>query len=347
MSEVDEARAARSYWIEVILLAVAAAVSYLVVPLVGPLLFLVPLQALLVRRGITAFGYGVAMFGIAAVSFRLLSGWGFELSDQIAGGLLRAELLVLVLLVGGLYVLASGRFRQYRVLYRLLGATVAAGVATLPLMSAFLETASRAAESFLMNWAQSASVPMGDELAADAVVGARTMADSFRAATPGILRSYLLLYFVFLSAQWWIGTTVGARSARMPSPLRPVVQFHAPEQLIWVLLGGLGIIALDQIDVLDQAGLELLAALGWNAVLVVAFVFGIQGISVMRVFAARQRLTGMTTGLLIGIMLIIGLFAIPWLLLIISAFGVSEIWVHYRQRLQAGGSERDDDADRP
>ena len=60
MSEFDEARATRSYWIEVILLSVASAMGYLVIPLIGSLLFLVPLQVLLVRRGITAFGYGAA-----------------------------------------------------------------------------------------------------------------------------------------------------------------------------------------------------------------------------------------------------------------------------------------------
>jgi hypothetical protein len=346
MSEVDETRAARSYWIEVILLAVVASVSYLVLPLIGPLFCLVPLQALLVRRGITAFGYAAALFGIAAVSFRLLTGWG-ELPEQIAGGLMRAEVLVLILAVGGLYVLASPRFTRYRILYRLLGATVAAGVATAPLMAGFLETASQAAESFLMTWARSASTSLGDELATDAVTAARNMAESFREATPGLLRSYLLIYCVFLTSQWWIGTAVGARSARMPSPLRRVTEFHAPDHLVWVLVGGLAVVALDQTGALERAGLELLAAIGWNAVLVMAFVFGIQGVAIMRVFAGRYGQSGRTISLLIGVMLIIGLFALPWLLLIISAFGASEIWVHYRQRLQAGGSERDDDADRP
>ena len=107
MSEVDETRAARSYWIEVILLAVAASVSYLVLPLLGPLLCLVPLQALLIRRGIAAFGYAAALFGIAAVSFRLLTGWG-DLPEQIGDGLMRAEILVLILTVGGLYVFGIG-----------------------------------------------------------------------------------------------------------------------------------------------------------------------------------------------------------------------------------------------
>lgn len=346
MSEVDETRSARSYWIEVTLLAVTASVSYLVLPLFGPLFCLVPLQALLVRRGITAFGYAAALFGIAAVSFRVLTGWG-ELPEQIAAGLMRAEVLVLILAVGGLYVLASPRFRQYRVLYRLIGATVAAGVATMPLMAGFLETASQAAESFLMNWAYSASSSLGEEIGTDAVTAARNMADSFREATPGMLRSYLLIYFVFLTSQWWIGTAVGSRSARMPSPLRPVTKFHAPDHLVWVLAGGLAVVALDQTGALGQAGLELLAAIGWNALLVMAFLFGIQGVAIMRAFASRYGQSGTTTSLLIGVMLIIGLFAMPWLLLIVSAFGASEIWVHYRQRLQARGSEPEDDADRP
>lgn len=346
MSEVDDARVARSYWIEVILIAVASAVSYLVIPLIGPLFCLVPLQVLLMRRGIAAFGYATALFGIAAVSFRLLTGWG-ELPEQIASSLMRAEILVLILSVGGLYVLASPRFGQYRVLYRLIGATVAAGVATMPLMGGFLETASQAAESFLMNWANTAPASLRDELATDAVPVARNMAETFRAAAPGMLRSYLLIYFVFLTSQWWIGTAVGARSARMPSPLRPVTQFQAPDRLVWVLVGGLALVAVDQTGALDQSGLELLAAIGWNAVLVTAFVFGIQGIAIIRTFAARHGQSGRTTGLLIGVMLIIGLFALQWLLLIISAFGASEIWVHYRQRLQAGGSDREDNADRP
>lgn len=347
MSDADDARAVRSYWIEVVLLAVVATISYLVIPLIGPLFCLVPLQALLVRRGIAAFGYGAALFGIAAVSFRLLTGLA-GLPDQIAAGLMRAEVVVLILLIGGLYAIASPRFGQYRVLYRLIGATAAAGVVTAPLMGGFLEIAGTAAESILLNWAQSTSASLGEELAADTVNGARAMAASFREMTPGILRSYLLIHFVFLTAQWWIGTSVGARSARMPSPLRPVTQFRAPDRLVWVLVGSLAVVALDQTGAFDGTGrLELFAAVAWNAGLVAAFVFGIQGIAIIRAFGARYGHSGTTTGLVIGVLLIIGVFALSWLLLIIAAFGASEIWVPYRQRLQAGGSDRDDDDERP
>ncbi len=346
MSDADDARAVRSYWIEVVLLAVVASISYLVIPLIGPLFCLVPLQALLVRRGNAAFGYGAALFGIAAVSFRLLTGWA-GLPDQIASGLMRAEVVALILLVGGLYAIASPRLGRYRALYRLIGATAAAGVVTAPLIGGFLETAGIAAESFLMNWAQSTSASLGEELAADALTGARTMAAAFRETTPGILRSYLLIYFAFLTAQWWIGTTIGARSARMPTPLRPITQFRAPDRLIWMLVASLAVVVLDRTGALNQTGLEMLAAVAWNAGLVAACVFGIQGIAIIRAFGARYGHSGTTTGLVIGVLLIIGLFATSWLLLIISAFGASEIWIPYRQRLQAGDSERDDDLYRP
>lgn len=344
MSEFDEARTSRSYWIEVILLSVGSAMGYLV-PLIGPLLFLVPLQVLLVRRGITAFGYGAALFGLAAVSFRLLSGWGFELSDKISSSLMRAEILQLSLLVVGLYVLASERFRRYRVIYRLIGATFAVGIITAPLMDSFMETFSQAAESLLVNFALSESTSMVDGVFAEPMVGAQAVASWTTALTSGVLRSYLLIYFVFLASQWWIGTAVGARSARMPSPLQPLTRFHAPEQLVWVLAGGLIIIALDMTKMLDQMGLEILAAFGWNAALVIAFVFGVQGVSIIRMLADRQGLSKMTSGLLIGVILIIGLFAMTWLLFIICALGVSEIWVHYRRRLSAGGSEPEDDVE--
>lgn len=342
MSDADDTRAVRSYWIEVVLLAVVSSISYLVIPLIGPLFCLVPLQALLVRRGIAAFGYGAALFGIAAVSFRLLTGWA-GLPDQIASGLMRAEFVILVLLVGGLYALASPRLGGYRVLYRLLGATAAAGVITAPLIGGFLQTAGAAAESFLMTWAQSTAASIGDEMAADALTGAQNMAAAFRDTAPGIKRSYLLVYFAFLTAQWWIGTTIGARSARMPTPLRPITQFRAPDRLIWMLVAGLAVVFLDRTGALDRTGLELLAAVAWNAGLVAAFVFGIQGIAIIRTFGARYGHSGATTGLVIGVLLAIGLFATSWLLLIISAFGASEIWIPYRQRLQEGGSERDDD----
>ena len=345
MSDADDARAVRSYWIEIVLLAVIAAISYLVIPLIGPLFCLVPLQALLVRRGVTAFGYGAALFGIAAVSFRLLTGWA-GVPEQVAAGLMRGEAVVLILLIGGLYAVASPRFGRYRVLYRLLGATAAAGVITGPLIGGFLQNASAAAESFLMSWAQTTSASLGEELGDDALTGARAMADAFRAATPGVLRVYLVCYFGFLTFQWWVGTAIGARSARLPSPLRPVTQFRAPDQLVWMLVASLAVVVLDLAGALDRTGLEPLAAVAWNAGLVAAFVFGMQGVAVVRAFGAWYRRTGAATGLLI-LLVAVGLFAETWLLLIIPAFGASEIWIPYRQRLQAGESERDDDIERP
>lgn len=345
MSDADDTRAVRSYWIEIVLLAVVAAVSYLVIPLIGLLLFLAPLQALLVRRGITAFGYGAALFGIAVVSFRLLTGWA-GVPDQLASGLMRGEVLILILLVGGLYAVASLRFGRYRVLYRLLGATAAAGVITAPLIGGFLESAVAAAESFLLSWAQSTSASLGEELGDDALTGAHAMAEEFRAATPVVLRTYLVCYFGFLTFQWWVGTTIGARSARLPSPLRPITQFRAPDRLIWVLVASLAVAIMDSIGALDQTGLEPLAAAAWNAGLVAAFVFGIQGVAITRAFGVRYGRSGAATGLLI-VVLVASLFSDLRLLLIIPAFGASEIWIPYRQRLQAGDSERDDDVERP
>jgi hypothetical protein len=337
MSEVDKERAARSYWIEVILLAVAAAVSYLVIPLFGQLFFLVPLQALLVRQGIKAFGYGAALFAIAAISFRLMNGWAFELPSQFTGDLLRAEIVELTLLIGGLYVIGSERFRQYRILYRLLGCTVAAGIATAPLMGAFLETFNEIIKWFFTNISESATIALGDQGALDL--------DAISLVKPIILKSYLFAYFVFLTSQWWIGTKAAARSMKMRPPIGPLTRFHAPDQLIWVLVIGLTLILIDSSKLLDETGLNFLAAAGWNAVLIIAFVFGLQGISIMRVFAARRGFSSVTTGLLIGTMLFISFLQMQWLLLMISALGVSEIWVHYRQRLLTNKPENSDNVE--
>ena len=214
-------------------------------------------------------------------------------------------------------------------------------------MASFLETAGQAAESLLMNWAASSPNPLGDGQPLDSITIAQTTADAFRNATPAVLRSYLLIYFVFLTSQWWIGSALGARTARLPSPLRPVANFRVPDRLIWVLLTGLALVALDQTGVLDQPGPDVLAAIGGNGVLIVAFLFGLQGIGIVSVFAGRHGRSSRTTNMMIGVILVIGLFALPWLLLIISAFGASEIWVHYRQRLQSGGLDSGENADRP
>ena len=337
MSEIDRERAARSYWVEVILLAVAAAVSYLVVPLFGQLFFLVPLQALLVRQGIKAFGYGAALFAIAAISFRLVNGWTFELPAQFTGDLLRAEIVELSLFIGGLYVLASERFRQYRMLYRLIGCTIAAGIVTAPLMGAFLDTFSQIVKWFFTNMSQEAAAALGDQGTLDL--------DTIELFNPLILKSYLFAYFAFLASQWWIGTIAGARSMRMRPPIGPLTRFHAPEQLIWVLVISLVLILLDRSEILDKTGLNFLAAAGWNAALITAFVFGVQGISIMRAFAARRGFSRVTTGLLIGTMLFIGFLQMQWLLLMISALGVSEIWVHYRQRLLTNRPENSDNVE--
>ena len=132
---------------------------------------------------------------------------------------------------------------------------------------------------------------------------------------------------------------------KMRAPIGPLTRFHAPDQLIWVLVIGLTLILIDSSKLLDETGLNFLAAAGWNAVLIIAFVFGLQGISIMRVFAARRGFSSVTTGLLIGTMLFISFLQMQWLLLMISALGVSEIWVHYRQRLLTNKPENSDNVE--
>lgn len=129
-----------------------------------------------------------------------------------------------------------------------------------------------------------------------------------------------------IAANWWLGTNLVARRRGGMVSLRRV---RLDDRLIWLVIVGLALI------VVSWSGATSLAApVGWNAALVGAFLFGIQGLGLAQHLAWRRGagplverwvLTGVLIALLIPGLNVAIIVALP-------LFGMSELWINYRRR---------------
>jgi hypothetical protein len=142
-----------------------------------------------------------------------------------------------------------------------------------------------------------------------------------------LLRNYLFIYFVILSANWWIGTSILKRSRREQQ--FDISGFKLPDYFIWPLLISWAFILL---DVLIEIGWP--AYFFWNTGMISLFVFGLQGFGVLRHLLKRYNLSR-SLRMLLTFIIIVMVF-MPGVNLVIfiglPGLGVSELWIKYRKK---------------
>jgi len=302
---------------------VAAGLSALLYHLgVGLPLFLIPLQAVRVRRGPRAFATAAAaaLAAIAGVRLALTAG-------RPAGGtapFLIVELFVVCTLVGGLaWVQASQpRLPEGRVV-RLLVAAAAVGLAAIPLArylaanEAFGQTLrglfDLLAEGLNRAFGTGGAVVRGEELAA--------------LTREAFLRSFLLDYLLLLTFGWWVGSRVGARLAGRPAGVARLEAFRMPEGLIWPLIAGLTLVVLSLF--VRTGALEFA---GWNVLLAMLFFYGLTGLGILRSLLVRF---GLPRAWRTAIAVVLAILVLTpgvnvALAVLIPGLGVSETWIRYR-----------------
>lgn len=292
--------------------------------------FLIPIQVLVVRRGIRYAAYGAAGVVVAIFLFALFRIRNVEQST-LQPLLLGIEMAVSAGLVGGLLLANVHIPYLYRKLYRLLAVTGAGGIVSVLFLLVLMNNQHYI--GFLKDQIslilQVFSQSVGTTSAWNQLFSAGGITDAekmYSFIKEVFLRNYVFIFFLLITGNWYAGMVIGKRSIRQE--YAAISEFALPEVFIWPLLGSWTGILIDAL-----VGIGPLSYLFWNVGLIFLFLYGLQGFSIARFLMDKKDL-GRATRLMIGLGAII-LFFIPGfnLVLIVGlpGFGLSELWIKYRK----------------
>lgn len=324
-------------FLEALLFAVSSLVLYSFG--VGRLLFLAPLQVLAVRRGpagLAAAG-GIAVVGLAAIRLASLLPAPFEEGALLASA---AEVGLFLLLAAGLTA-ANVRWGRARALVRLLAAAALVCAAGAPLVAVLAADAgvARMVDAIFADVSQMlrAIFATGDSVAGT-VVEALLAPDALKVMVREyLLRSFVLSVFAFLAFSWWAGSAAGSRVLPLAPPSRRwrFAAFRLESWWLWPLIVSLALVAADVLGAAERvsaAAAANVSYVAWNAALVVLFLFGLQGLAILRFWLEKRGLARFLWPLAVVLVLIA--LATPRLNAVVAValplFGASENWVRYR-----------------
>jgi hypothetical protein len=253
------------------------------------------------------------------------------------------ELVTAAVLIGGQLWLNvySPVYVTWRTLYRILAATAVAAAAGLVTV-VLLQTNSRFVEGIERLFANVAA--MIQEGLANAIgegapeVRAIDPTQSVQVFWDYVITGFVFGYFVNLTGAWFLGNQWSdpRRFGR-----RPVLSyFKVPDTLVWPLIVSWALVGADwersseRISSWPDQFVELgvIGSLALSAGMLFLFLFGLQGLSILRFLAARSdRLKDLRRFWFIGLLILMVFRPLVLLTLAgVALFGISEIWIEYR-----------------
>ena len=318
---------------EALLFAVSSLVLYFFG--VTRFLFLVPLQVASVQRGtagIAAAG-GIAVAALAVIRLAGLFPAQFEEGALLAGS---TEVALFLLLVAGL-VVANLRLGRARAPLRLLAATGAVCLAGSPLVAALAANPSVAGRfdelvATFSRMAQAVSATTGDTVRGT-VIASMLEPEELKKSTVELLQhSFVLWIFALLAFSWWAGSAAGRRADAPSAPRWRFAAFRLEGWWLWPLIVSLALVAADFLGLAGRVPEPVsvyVSGAAWNAALVMLFLFGLQGLAILRFWLERGGVARFLWPL--GV---VALLVTPWLnvftAVALPLFGASENWVRYR-----------------
>lgn len=128
-----------------------------------------------------------------------------------------------------------------------------------------------------------------------------------------------------LSANWWLGRNIVLRRYGLMQSLRPA---RILNDLVWVVIAGLAIVVASEFV---ETGFA--TALGWNALLVGSFLFGVQGVGLiqhlLRLRGGTDRGERWVPTVVLMLLFVPGINLL--VMLGVPLLGMSEVWVDYRR----------------
>jgi hypothetical protein len=323
-------------FLESLLFAVSSLVLYLFG--VGRVLFLVPLQVISVRRGAAglAAAGGIAVIALAVIRLAGLLPAPLDEGALLASG---AEVAVFLLLAAGLAV-ANLRLAGTRALVRLLAATGCVCLAGAPLVAVLAASPAmvRLVDGVFADTSRmlQSIFATGDSVAGT-VLEALIVPDMLKAMIREyLLHSFVLAIFALLAFSWWAGSTAAARAPQpAAAPRWRFAVFRLEGWWLWPLIVSLALVAADLLGLGDRTpGTWAVYAsyAAWNAALVMLFLFGLQGLAILRFVLEKRGLARFGWPLVVAIVL--AALVTPRLnavaAVVLPLFGASENWVRYR-----------------
>ncbi len=128
-----------------------------------------------------------------------------------------------------------------------------------------------------------------------------------------------------IAVNWWFGRALVLRSRGVSASLRSA---RVPDQLIWFLIAGLALVVLAWLQ-----GSGVARVIGWNTLLVSAFLFAVQGLGLIQHLLHLRGVGEAGQRMVLTLALI--LMVVPGLNAIVTGglplFGVSELWIDYKR----------------
>ena len=315
--------------IAVILSAVGTQFSVLI------LFFTVPLFTLYYKRGSKDLLIGA---GSVLIILLVLSAWKTRSVDDadLRGALVVVEMIIPILLMLGMFFVIDiiPVLSGLRRLYRLFIATAAAVLVFVPVFMAlqqnevFIEAVSSQINAI-------ADVFIGDGTGTYESEIVKTYFGE--EGILGYLKNFYLksaavMYFLVLLINMRVSEILISRMQQRSAS--KLTDFSAPEILLWpMLLTAVGML----IEVFELVNLGFVSPLIWNAGIILLFVYGLQGLGIIRSLLGRFKLpysfTLMVEMFLILILLIPG---INYIVIIgLPVLGVSETWINLRKPIRS------------
>ncbi len=140
------------------------------------------------------------------------------------------------------------------------------------------------------------------------------------------VRNYLFSYFVVMALSWLVTKRLYARMVGRLEAFS-LVNFRVPEQMLWPVLTAWAGVLLEV-----TVGIPWFGFLFWNYGMILLFIFGLQGIGIMKFLFERYGVSRLIQTLVVFSAAIVFLTPRINLILIVGVplLGLSEYWVHYR-----------------
>jgi hypothetical protein len=154
-----------------------------------------------------------------------------------------------------------------------------------------------------------------------------------------LLRSLVADYLVLLTFSWWAGQAAASRTAALfgARPRFHFAFFRLEGAWLWPLIAAGALVLADLFF-----GISFWAYVAWNAGLVILFLYGLQGMAILRFLFEKHGIPRLFWLLLLVVIAVLaaspraGLFV----MIAIPAFGVSENWIRYRVPREAAPTEK-------
>jgi hypothetical protein len=315
--------------------------------------YLLPLQITFIRKGREAFLYSIFISFVILLLFRLYMASAvlkniremtitrsdlviFKDVGAVIFPLILVELATLASLVGGLTLVNLYYDKRRGTLYKMLSAT--AGAAMVGIVLALLLNANRIFVStmeklfaeimqyFRAMLMEMSSASQGGEEAAPPLQGLNPSV-LMRGFWYYVIGGFAFGYFINLSITLYAGRVWEARTYGRLSRLKRLTHFYLPDNFIWPLIGFWSVVLASRF--VNLHGVEIIA---WNGGLVFLFLYGLQGLGILRHLMTRYRILR-RLNLLIIMSILIVIFFPPLtivLIILVPGLGVSEIWIKYR-----------------